>query len=60
MKRVLYLILKKDMIKKLSNKSFGTQFIDSVMNAFDMPTKLTENYLKDNEDFIKVEEAKNN
>lgn len=39
MKRLLYLILKKDMIKKLSEKH-GEQFIDNVMETFKMPTNI--------------------
>lgn len=42
-KRLLYLILKKDMIKKLDVKH-GEQFIDDVMNTFGMPTNLMEKY----------------
>lgn len=39
MKRLLYLILKKDMIKKLAKKH-GEQFIDDVMETFEMPTNI--------------------
>lgn len=39
MKRLLYLILKKDMIKKLSLKH-GEQFINDVMETFGMSTFL--------------------
>lgn len=45
MKRILYLILKKDMIKKLREKH-GSQFVDDVMAAFGMPTDTTNEYLK--------------
>jgi hypothetical protein len=37
--RPFYLILKKDMIKRLSKKH-GKQFIDDVMKTFDIPTNL--------------------
>jgi len=39
MKKLLYLFLKKDMIKKLSKKH-GGQFIDDVMETFGMPTDM--------------------
>jgi hypothetical protein len=45
MKTILYKILKKDMIKKLSKK-YGTQFVDDVMSVFGMPTDTTNDYLK--------------
>ena len=45
MKKLLYRILKKDMIKKLSEKH-GTQFVDDVMATFGMPTDTTNDYLK--------------
>jgi hypothetical protein len=45
MKKILYLILKKDMIKILSEKR-GTQFVDDVMSIFGMPTDTTNEYLK--------------
>ena len=45
MKKLLYLLLKKDMIKKLS-KNRGTQFVDDVMGIFGMPTDTTNDYLK--------------
>ena len=45
MKKILYLLLKKDMIKKL-RKKHGTQFVDDVMFTFGMPTDLTNDYLK--------------
>lgn len=41
MKKILYLLLKKDMIKRLKQKH-GEQFIDDVMATFGMPT----NFLK--------------
>jgi hypothetical protein len=44
MKKLLYLLLKKDMIKKLSKKR-GTQFVDDVMTIFGMPTDTTNEYL---------------
>ena len=45
MKKILYRILKKDIIKKLESKKYGTQFIDNVMVALDMPTTLTNDYI---------------
>ena len=45
MKKLLYLLLKKDIIKKLSKKH-GTQFVDDVMATFGMPTDTTNEYLK--------------
>ncbi len=45
MKKLLYLLLKKDMINKLSKKH-GTQFVDDVMETFGMPTDTTNEYLK--------------
>jgi hypothetical protein len=45
MKKLLYLLLKKDMINKLSKKH-GTQFVDDVMATFGMPTDTTNDYLK--------------
>ena len=44
MKKLLYLLLKKDMIKKLSKKH-GTQFVDDVMVTFGMSTDTTNEYL---------------
>lgn len=44
--RLLYLILKKDMIRKL-RKDYGTHFTDNVMKTFGMPTDLTNEYLKE-------------
>lgn len=44
MKRLLYLILKKDMIRRLRSKKYGSQLIDDVMEAFDMPTDFTIRY----------------
>ncbi len=41
--RPFYLILKKDMIRRLSKKH-GEQFIDDVMETFDIPTNLMEKY----------------
>lgn len=41
--RPFYLILKKDMIRRLSKKH-GEQFIDDVMESFDMPTNLMQEY----------------
>jgi hypothetical protein len=43
MKKILYRLLKKDMIKKLSVKH-GEQFIDSVMETFEMPTNFMDKY----------------
>jgi len=43
MKKLLYLILKKDMIKRLSEKH-GEQFIDDVMETFGIPTNLMDKY----------------
>ena len=45
MKRILLRLLKKEIIKKLSKK-YGTQFVDNVMEALDMPTNLTDDFLK--------------
>lgn len=42
MKKLLYLFLKKDMINKLLTKGYGEQFIDSVTEAFDIPSNLME------------------
>jgi len=39
MKKILYRVLKKDMIKKLSKKH-GEQFIDDVTETFGIPTNL--------------------
>ena len=44
MKKLLYFLLKKDMIKKLSEKH-GTQFVDDVMATFGIPTDTTNEYL---------------
>lgn len=41
--KILYLILKKDMIQKL-NKKHGEQFIDDVMETFDISTNFMKNY----------------
>jgi hypothetical protein len=43
--RPFYLLLKKDMVKRLSEKH-GEQFIDDVMETFCMPTDTTNEYLK--------------
>ena len=45
MRKLLYLLLKKDMIKKLSKKH-GTQFVDDVMETFGILTDTTNDYLK--------------
>jgi hypothetical protein len=45
MKKLLYLYLKKDMIKKLS-KNCGCEMVDYVMNIFEMPTNKCDEYLK--------------
>jgi hypothetical protein len=47
MKKILYLILKKDMIKKLKVKH-GSQFIDDVMETFGMPTNYMKKYYEQN------------
>lgn len=46
MKRILYLLLKNDMIKRLSEKH-GEQLIDDVMETFGMPTNLLEQRTKE-------------
>jgi len=38
--RPFYLLLKKDMVRRLSEKH-GTQFVDDVMATFGMPTNTT-------------------
>lgn len=43
--RLFYLLLKKDMVKRLSEKH-GEQFIDDVMETFGMPTNLIDKYFK--------------
>ena len=43
--RPFYLLLKKDMVKRLSEKH-GEQFIDDVMETFGMPTNLMDKYYK--------------
>ena len=43
--KILYRILKKDMINKLSKKH-GEQFIDDVMATFEIPTNLMDKYYK--------------
>ena len=43
--RPLYLLLKKDMIRLLSKKH-GEQFIDDVMQTFEIPTNLMDKYFK--------------
>lgn len=46
-KKLLYLILKKDMVKRLSKKH-GEQFIDDVMETFGIPTNfLNRDYEQD-------------
>lgn len=45
MKRLLYWLLKKDMIRRLSKKH-GEQFIDDVMETFGMPTNFMSKYFK--------------
>lgn len=40
MKRILYLLLKKDIVKKLKAKYYEEQFIDSVTEALGIPTNL--------------------
>lgn len=41
LRKLLYKILKKDMINKLREKH-GEQFVDDVMNTFGMPTNFLE------------------
>lgn len=43
--RPFYLLLKKDMVKRLREKH-GEHFIDDVMETFGMPTDTTNEYLK--------------
>jgi hypothetical protein len=43
--RSFYLLLKKDMVRRLSEKH-GEQFIDDVMETFGMPTNLMDKYYK--------------
>ena len=43
--RPFYLLLKKDMVRRLSEKH-GGQFIDDVMKTFGMPTNLMDKYFK--------------
>lgn len=45
MKRLLYWLLKKDMIKRLKQKH-GEQFVDDVMETFGMPTNFISKDLK--------------
>lgn len=45
MKRILYFLLKKDIMKRLSEKR-GTQFVDDVMAILGMPTDTTNEYLQ--------------
>jgi len=45
MKRILYFLLKKDIMKRLS-KNRGAQFVDDVMSILGMPTDTTNEYLK--------------
>ncbi len=42
--KLLYLILKKDIIKRLRERH-GSQFVDDVMETLGMPTNLTQEYL---------------
>lgn len=51
--KILYKILKNDMIKKLSDKH-GEQFIDDVMETFGIPTTLLKDALnnKNNSEFV--------
>ncbi len=42
--KLLYLILKKDIIKRLRERH-GSQFVDNVMETLGMPTNLTQEYL---------------
>lgn len=43
--RPFYILLKKDMVNRLSEKH-GEQFIDDVMETFGMPTNLMDKYYK--------------
>ena len=43
MKKLLYRILKKDIVKKLRNHHYGEQFVDDVMKSLGIPT----NYLQE-------------
>lgn len=43
--RPFYLILKKDMVRRL-RKKHGEQFIDDVMETFGMPTNFMDKYYK--------------
>jgi len=43
--RPFYLLLKKDMVRRLSEKH-GEQFIDDVMKTFGMPTNFMDKYFK--------------
>ena len=45
MKRIFYLLLKKDIMKRLSKKH-GTQFVDDVMATLGIQTNTTDEYLK--------------
>ena len=45
-KKVIYLMLKKDIIKKLKNKGYGIQFIDNVTEALEIPSNLTDEYYR--------------
>jgi hypothetical protein len=51
--KILYKILKNDMIEKLSDKH-GEQFIDDVMETFGIPTTLLKDALnnKNNSEFV--------
>ena len=48
--KLLYRILKKDMIEKLRDKH-GEQFIDDIMKTFNMPTKYEQEELISNGSF---------
>lgn len=43
--RPFYLLLKKDMVRRLSKKH-GEEFIDDVMETFEIPTNLMDKYFK--------------
>lgn len=51
--KILYKILKNDMIEKLSDKH-GEQFVDDVMETFGIPTTLLKDALnnKNNSEFV--------
>jgi len=56
MKRLLYWLLKKDMIKRLKQKH-GEQFVDDVMETFGMPTNFMSKDLKQKNIDLAAEEV---